>query len=92
MSAEEHFSTAVIAKAKKIESEHVERSEGDPTVFLVKSPRTGKKVRVQFLFDSEDPARVEWRTCTCTNGNKRGGQASCYHAAAAELQMEASGR
>lgn len=89
MKLEDNFSAAVIAKARKIEPENVAPMEGDPTVFLVESTRTGKKVRVQLLLDPDTGRSVEWRTCTCTNGNKRGGQASCYHASAAEMRWNA---
>ena len=86
MSAADHYSANVLSKARRIPSHAITQSEQDPSVWLVTSSRTGKKVRVQFIFD--DHGAVEWRTCTCTNGNRKGGQTQCYHAASAELAME----
>lgn len=85
MNAADHYSANVLSKARKVPSESIEQNEHDPSVWLVTSSRTGKKVRTQFLLDGD---KITWRTCTCTNGNKRGGQTECYHAAAAELEME----
>lgn len=82
MSMKDHFSANVMSKARAVPADAVTQMEEDPTIFLVESQRTGKKVQVQLLFED---GKVMWRTCTCTNGNKRGGQAECYHAARAEM-------
>lgn len=86
MSVESYYSDNVRSKARRVPSHAIQQSEHDESVWLVTSSRTGKKVRVQFIYD--DHGDVEWRTCTCTNGNKRGGQTECYHAAAAETERE----
>lgn len=86
MSADDHYSANVLSKAKRVPSHSIEQSEQDPSVWQVTSSRTGEKVRVQFILD--DLGDVLWRTCTCTNGNKRGGQTGCYHSCSAELEWE----
>ena len=85
MSAAEHFSDSVIRKARKIPAREVTPNPHDPTTTTVRSTRTGRQHEVHLLLED---GVVVYRTCTCTNGNKRGGQAECYHAASAELRYE----
>lgn len=74
----ENFSENVIDKAKTVKLPDIKPDEADDSIWWVTSQRTGKKERVQFIGD-------DWVTCSCENGSRRGGQAACYHAAAAEM-------
>lgn len=73
-----NFSDNVVDKARSVKLADIKPHESDETVWFVKSMRTGKWERVQFVGD-------DWVTCSCQHGSNRGGQAACYHAAAAVL-------
>lgn len=77
---EELFSDAVNAKADAVPAKDVRAHESDPTVWFVRSSRTGTEHRVQFIED--------WVTCTCQNGDVRVSRAKCYHASAAMKAKE----
>lgn len=77
MSVEADFSDAVLAKARRVPAEDIRPHDSDPTVWFVRSSRTGKEHRVSFVLD--------WTICTCENGDARVSTARCYHAAAAML-------
>lgn len=76
------FSENVVAKAKGIPAEDIEQQDEDGKLWRVRSGRTGKMHTVQFISDEEGH---DWVTCTCQHGRTYGGQAGCYHAAAADL-------
>ena len=58
--------------------------DADPSVWRVKSRRTGEYRRVQIISDS-------WIICSCENGRHAGGNARCYHAAMVELWVGEEG-
>lgn len=72
-----HFSKYVIEKAKDLEviEGAVTRDENQPTVFRVKGSNRDKPYRVQL--------GEGWASCTCKNGQIKGGWPKCYHLAAA---------
>lgn len=85
---EERYSEYVLGKARAVPATAIQQDENDPSIWRVVSQRTGTVERVQFIFDPIMRDEIEWRICSCTNGGKRGGEAKCYHAAAAELARQ----
>lgn len=77
MSVEADFSEAVLEKARRVPAEDIRPHETDPTVWFVRSSRTGAEHRVQFV--------ESWALCTCRRGDVKVSQAGCYHQAAAML-------
>lgn len=77
MSTEADFSIEVLAKARRVPAEDIRPHDSDPTVWFVKSSRTGAEHRVQFV--------ESWALCTCRRGGVKISQAGCYHQAAAML-------
>lgn len=77
MSTEDDFSTYVLDKAGAVPLADIRQHESDPSVWFVKSARTGAEHRVQFVED--------WVLCTCQHGDIKVSTSKCYHAAAALL-------
>lgn len=76
------FSEAVQGKARSIPAEDIEQQDTEGKLWRVRSGRTGRMHTVQFISDDEGH---DWVTCTCQHGRSNGGQAGCYHAAAADM-------
>lgn len=76
---EDRYSTYVLVKARRVPLEDIRQHESDPSVWFVKSARTGAEHRVQFV--------ESWAMCTCRRGDVKVSSAGCYHQAAAELAM-----
>lgn len=84
MSDLDSFSNYVIDKARRVKAGNIQKSESDPSLWKVTSSRTGKVHWVRF--------DGNFVTCTCENGNHRGGGARCYHAAAAIRERDTDER
>lgn len=75
----EEFSESVIAKAKTLE---VEVDGEVPDMVRVLSPASGRRYLVHFIRDED--GRIQWSTCSCAHGLKKGGgHARCSHVVAA---------
>lgn len=79
MSEHAEFSPSVLDKAKTLDAAL------DPEVadmVTVTSPSSGNTYRVHFIRDED--GLIQWATCTCQHGlRKGGGHARCSHVAAA---------
>lgn len=79
------FSEAVQEKAKSTPAEDIEQQDTEGKLWRVRSGRTGRMHTVQFTSAADYGEDAEWVTCSCQHGRTNGGQAGCYHAAAADL-------
>ena len=82
------FSEAVRAKARSIPAEDIEQVDDEGRLWRVRSGRTGRMHTVQFITGGDPEGEVpivDWITCSCQHGQTNGGQAGCYHAAAADM-------
>lgn len=81
----EEFSPEVRDKALKvIEDDRIFASHYADTWWVTPSGG-GKRYRVQVIRVIEDPRLV--LICTCPHGMNNGGEARCYHVAAALMEM-----
>jgi hypothetical protein len=82
---EPEFSADVLALAADVlrrGDAHLRRDSQHAGLWWVVSLHNPNIYRVQVGYD-DDGQSVVYITCTCTHGMNRGGDARCYHAAAA---------
>ena len=88
---EGYYSPAVLARARKGVGEGavVQKPNGS---FKVSSASSDATYTTVILRDARDPSWVLYRTCTCANGQEKGGEAHCWHAAASEMIFASTNR